>query len=282
MAWDGDAKGNVQQAFCHLKGWYRAASDMQAKPCRQTMESQTLEQVDLYARRVLPGDPLPINVTPIEINHDALSNGEQRGVVSKLTNGRAASASGMHAKHVKEWLQDVQQEEDPKGQGQGAEGAGDSWCLFVRLVQAAWTHGMIPHELLWIIVVLIPKGGGDYRGISLLEPIWKCIERVTDHRLDAIELHNNLHGCCSKRRTGTMIVEAKLAQQLSYLELKPFYGVFLDLRKIFDVIDRERCILLLEGYGAGLQMIRLVCGYWRDAIMVCRAAGFYGQAFKAG
>jgi hypothetical protein len=30
--------GNVQEAFRHLKGWYRAASEMQAKPCFHTME----------------------------------------------------------------------------------------------------------------------------------------------------------------------------------------------------------------------------------------------------
>ena len=30
--------GNVQEAFCHLKGWYRATSEMQAKPCYHTME----------------------------------------------------------------------------------------------------------------------------------------------------------------------------------------------------------------------------------------------------
>jgi hypothetical protein len=88
---------------------------------------------------------------------------------------------------------------------------------------------MIPCQLLWSIVVLIPKGGGGYHGIGLLEPIWKCIEWVIDHQLDAIELHDSLQGCCSKRRTGTAIIKVKLAQQLSYLELKPFYGVFLDL-----------------------------------------------------
>jgi hypothetical protein len=141
---------------------------------------------------------------------------------------------------------------------------------------------MIPHQLLWIIVVLIPKGGGDYRGIRLLEPIWKCIERVIDHQLDAIELHDSLHGCRSKHRTGTTTIEAKLAQQLLYLELKPFYDVFLNLWKAFDAMDWESCILLLEGYGVGPRMIRLVCGYWCDAIMVCWAAGYYGQAFKAG
>jgi hypothetical protein len=34
-------------------------------------------------------------------------------------------------------------------------------------------------------------------------------------------------------------LEAKLAQQLAHMELKPFYGVFLDLRKAFDAMDRE-------------------------------------------
>ncbi len=141
---------------------------------------------------------------------------------------------------------------------------------------------MIPRQLLWSIVVLIPKGGGDYRGIGLLEPIWKCIKQVIDHQLDAIELHGSLHGCCSKRGTGTAIIGVKLAQQLSYLELKPFYGVFLDLWKAFNAMDREQSIMLLEGYGAGPRMIWLIRRYWRDAIMVCQAAGNYGTAFKAG
>ncbi len=124
------------------------------------------------------------------------------------------------------------------------------------------------------------RGGGDYHGIGLLEPIWKCIERVIDHRLDSIELHDSLHSCRNKCGMGTAIIEAKLAQQLLHLELKPFYGVFLDLRKAFDAMDWEQCIMLLEGYGAGPRMIWLIRGHWRDAIMVCRAAGYYGKAFK--
>ncbi len=103
-------------------------------------------------------------------------------------------------------------EEDPEGQG--AVGAGDNWRLFVRVVQAVWNRSVIPRQLLWSIVVLIPKGGGDYRRIGLLELIWKCIERVIDHRLNAIELHDSLHGCRDSRGTGTAIIEAKLAQQL--------------------------------------------------------------------
>ena len=235
----------------------------------------------MYARRLSPGDPLPIHVDRIEINDDAPLDGEIRVAASELSNGRAAGASGMRAEHVKAWLRGIRQEEDPERLG-GGPGDGDHWRLFVQLVQAAWNHGEIPRQLLWIIVVLIPKGGGDYRGIGLLEPIWKVIERIIDHRLDAFELHDSLHGCRHKRGTGTAIIEAKLAQQLAHIELKPFYGVFLDLRKAFDAMDRDRCILILEGYGAGPRLVRLVKTYWRDAIMVCRASGYYGTAFKAG
>jgi hypothetical protein len=108
------------------------------------------------------------------------------------------------------------------------------------------------------------------------------LEWIIDHHFNAIELHDCLHGCCANCRTGTAVIEAKLAQQLSHLELKPFYGVFLDLKKAFDSMDRDRCILILEGYGAGPRMIRLIWTYWHDAIMVCRASGIYGTPFKAG
>ena len=90
----------------------------------------------------------------------------------------------------------------------------------------------------WVITVLIPKGGGEYQGIGLLEPIWKVLERVMDARLEKITLHDSLHGCLAGRGTGTGIIEAKLAQQLAHLEQTPFFGVFLDLKKAFDAMDR--------------------------------------------
>jgi hypothetical protein len=249
--------GNVQEAFRHLKGWYWAASEMQAKLCFQTMECQTSERVHLYARRLSLGDSLPINVKRTKINDDVPLDGEIRIAVSELSNGRAAGASRMRAEQAKEWLRGIHQEDNPERLG-GGPGDGDHWCLFVQLVQAAWTHGKIPCQLLWIIVALIPKGGGEYHSIGLLEPIWKVIERIINHQLDAFNLHDSLHGCRNKHGTGTAIIEAKLAQQLLYLKLKPFYGVFLNLRKAFDAMDRERCILILEGYGAGPQLVRLV------------------------
>ena len=53
--------------------------------------------------------------------------------------------------------------------------------------------------MLWVIVVLIPKGGRDYRGIGLLEPFWKVVEGIMDTRLDVVEFHDCLHGFVKKR-----------------------------------------------------------------------------------
>ena len=150
------------------------------------------------------------------------------------------------------------------------------------LVQAVWDEGTIPTQLGWVVTVLIPKGGGDYHGIGLLEPIWKVIERVIDKRLEAIALHDSLHGCRTGRGTGTAVIEAKLTQQLAHIEQTPFYGVFIDLKNAFDAMDRERCLLILEGHGAGPNMRRLIRHFWDEATNVCRALGNYGAPFKAG
>ncbi len=100
--------------------------------------------------------------------------------------------------------------------------------------------------------------------------------------MNALLLHEVLHGCRYRCGTGTAILEAKLAQQLAHLEQEPFYRVFLDLIKAFDAMDRERCLLILEGYGAGPNMVQLIRNLWRDATMVCHASGNYGGPFCAG
>jgi hypothetical protein len=158
------------------------------------------------------------------IRDDTPDEEEIRAAVGELTNGRSAGVSRMRAEHLKGWLKGARLGENPKT-GPANVGTGEDWEAFVKL-QAVWDEGKIPVQLGWVVTVLIPKGGGDYRGIGLLEPIWKIIERVIDKRLEAIALHNSLHGCRNGRGTGTAVIEAKLSQQLAHIKQTPFYGVF--------------------------------------------------------
>ena len=48
--------------------------------------------------------------------------------------------------------------------------------------------------MLWMVVVLLQKGGGDYRRIGLMNPMSKVIKVVMDNRLKCLEYHDCLHG----------------------------------------------------------------------------------------
>jgi hypothetical protein len=117
--------GNVQEAFQLLKGWYRAATEVEARPCPQTMECQTAERIALYTGRTPPGEPLPINIDPAPISDGVPTDLEVRESVGELTNGCSGGASRMRAEHMKEWLQGIRREEDPKT-AIGNQGAGDA------------------------------------------------------------------------------------------------------------------------------------------------------------
>ena len=53
-------------------------------------------------------------------------------------------------------------------------------------------------------------------------------------------------------------------------------------KKAFDAMDRERCLLILEGHSTGPNMRRLIRHFWDEATNVCRDSGNYGTPFKAG
>ena len=268
--------GNLKEAWRALKGWYAQASDRLPKPCYDSMVKQTAERVKLYEKVPPPGDPIPINVDPFDLDDSVPDDVAIREVVRGMKNGRAGGSGGITAEHIKLWLAGMVEEEK-----EGTEKAGDCWRTFVKLIQLIWDTGEIPRQMLWMVVVLLPKGGGDFRGIGLLEPFWKVIEVLIDQRLSVIEFHDCLHGFLAGRGTGTAISEVKLTQQLAYMDQVPLYGIFIDLRKAYDAMDRERVFEILVAYGVGPKTIRLLKNFWDNAELVCRASGVFGKPFKA-
>ena len=82
-------------------------------------------------------------------------------------------------------------------------------------------------------------------------------------------------------RHGTATLEAKLLQQLAAMREEVLYVIFLDLTKVYDALDRSRCLGILEGYGVGSGARRLLRNYWRSLTMAARSGGYYGAAFTA-
>ncbi len=189
----------------------------------------------MYRRVPSPGEPLPIHVNKVDIPDGIPSDGELRAVARGLQNGHAAGASGLQAEHIKVWLTDeVHKEEE-----QSDVGLGEKWWIFVKMMQAVWEQGSIPEQIKWEIIVLLPKRGGDYHGIGLLEPFWKVIEKIMVAWLLSVEFHDFLHGGLPGKGTGTATIKAKLHQSLAWHDQCPLYQIYVDLKKAYDALDWE-------------------------------------------
>jgi hypothetical protein len=62
-------------------------------------------------------------------------------------------------------------------------GLGKKWRVFVEMIQTIWDQGEIPMQMSWMVVVLLPEGGGDFHGTGLLDPRWKVAEKIMVHRM---------------------------------------------------------------------------------------------------
>ena len=150
----------------------------------------------------------------------------------------------MRAEHLRQWLAEAEDEKEPDD---------TNWRKVIWLVQEAFRSAELSQESMWSVLVLLPKGGGDFRGIGLIEVIWKVIEKITDRRISGnVEYHDVLHGFRSRRGCGTANIEAKLQQQLAAMRQEVLYCIFLDLHKAYDALDRDRALEILQQYGVGV------------------------------
>ena len=108
----------------------------------------------------------------------------------------------------------------------------ENWARVAELVQTAFRDGELAEEATWQAVVLTLKGKGDYRGIALVEVMWKVVAVILNIRFtSSITFHDVFHGFRAGRGTGTATLEAKLLQQLAAMREEFLYVIFLDLSK---------------------------------------------------
>ena len=58
------------------------------------------------------------------------------------------------------------------------------------------------------------------------------------------------------------------------------YAIFLDLHKLYDALNRSRCLESLEVYGVGTRSLFLLCRYWERLQIVARAGCHYRESFR--
>ena len=63
------------------------------------------------------------------------------------------------------------------------------------MIHAAFRKGHLAEECTWQTVILISKGKRNYRGIGILEVLWKTVTGILNCLImAAIQFHDNLHG----------------------------------------------------------------------------------------
>ena len=155
----------------------------------------------------------------------------------------SGSPSGMRAEHLRQWLIYATWEDLSDA---------TTWMNVVTIVQAALHEGDLTKECTWQIVVLIPKENGDFRGIGLIEVLWKAVARLLNRRITAaISYYDALHRFRSGRGMGTAALEAKMLQQLTAVREAVFFGVFLDPQKTYYDLGCDRCLEILTAYRVG-------------------------------
>jgi hypothetical protein len=190
----------MKEAWRALKRWYWAVEDRPPPACPETMVKQMAKHVELYTSAPPMGTSLPFNLPYFKIPDGVPTNEEIRAVVLGLKNGRAAGATGMRAEHVKTWLSDIWHKEKVALENPGRIAdtgyLGKKWRIFVKMIQAIWDREEIPMQMSWMVIVLLPKGGGNFQGIGLLDPCWKIAEKIMVRRMGTIHFHQCHHGGC--------------------------------------------------------------------------------------
>ena len=213
-------------------------------------------------------------VQPEAVKDDVLTETEVELAVQGLKGGIAGGLSGIIVEDLKEWRKEDKWEKDPEGRR----------CnLVVRLVQVMFRDGTVTEEIAWENMVLIQKGKGEYRGIGLVEVLWKVCSVVVSCRLEkSVVLHDTLHGFREGRGMGKTTMEANMHQKLEGIAHEPLFQVFLYFQKAYDSLDRERCLELLRGYGMGPNLAQLLENYWRRQRIVPEVGKYLGTAVGEG
>ena len=146
---------------------------------------------------------------------------------------------GIKKKHLKAWLRELTRGKYPDT---------EHWDKLMSVTKLVLRIRHIPEALVWTMMVLIPKSGGDYIGIGIVEVMWKVHTSIVSNILrNSITLHDSLHGFRQGRGAAMATMEENLEQQLAGIVYEPLFKVFIDVRKSHNSLDVGICLEMMRG-----------------------------------
>ena len=270
------ANFDILGAYSIVRRWYRKTTGQPPKPTWEDLKSVKEKYAKLFtAQETFPEENLAVEVQPRFPIPDNIPEAQEiEKILLGMKRGKSPGPSKMRVEDLRRWLKMSKDAEDPRP---------ELWSKVVEIVQEAFRTGELPAMMTNALLVLIPKADvTQFRGIGLLEVLWKLISAMIHKRIvENVSFHDGIHGFRTRRGTGTAILEAKLLMQKAACTNKTLYQVFLDLTKAYDTVDRERVLEILEQYGIGPNIIRLLRRYWSNNTLVPKQSGFFGEPFAA-
>jgi hypothetical protein len=180
---------NTHEAYQYLQGWYKPTKTRASNPTDNKMQAIQQEYKNLYTT-VTPTEPPIQTHTTYDIDDTKPGEEEIVRALRKMRLNKAPGPSGITINTIQQWHQKARDKDEP------CQHSLNIWEKVLQLIQLTFTEGDIPVSFSYGVLVLIPKPDNQgFRGIALLETIYKIISMIIHIRLtSSINLHEAVHG----------------------------------------------------------------------------------------
>jgi exonuclease III len=266
MANDRSSKAGFQA----LQKWYKRKSGVRLPMSHLRLKKVSDTWEELYRKQQMAKPMFDLSASidqKFKVLDEPLTDDELRWAAKRMKTGKAPGPSQFRSDTIKRWAS-------------APQGTTDAGCFdqLATLCKKIFLTGAVPKRMREGVLVLLPKNGStEFRGISLLDCVYKLISTCINTRAARnIQFHEGIHGFRAERGCQTAIYEAKADMQARQEAGSTYHQVFLDLSKAFDTVDRDRLLLVMRAYGFGDRSMRFFENCWQGSFVSPRAGGYYG------
>lgn len=194
---------------------------------------------------------------------------EVEAAIGRLRNGSAPGKDGLHPEMFKNPSPELLRE-------------------LTEVIQSIWRDGTVPDAWREAELVPLPKKGDltqcdNWRGITLLDVASKIFTHILLGRLTKVAeevLPDTQCGFRRGRSVTDMTFALRQLQDRAREHRRPFFTVFVDLRKAYDSVPREAMWAVLRQLGIPEKMVGLIQSFHDGMEVQVRVGAHHTEAVK--